>query len=85
MVTVDAAVGTLNVEEGIGVFSGIFMLLAFYPSLAVSVKRCHDRSRSGWFLLVGIIPLINLWVFVELWLSRGTVGENQYGLDPLGE
>jgi uncharacterized membrane protein YhaH (DUF805 family) len=84
-VLIDIAAGTYNASEGIGVVSGLFVLLALYTSIAVAVKRCHDRDRSGWFLLVGIIPLINLWVLVELGFMRGTVGSNRYGSDPLTE
>ncbi len=42
-------------------------LLLSWVVLAVSVKRCHDRGRSGWFLLVKLIPIVGaLWVLVEL-------------------
>ncbi len=78
LIIVDAAIG-------IGILSVIFSLLALYPSIAVGVKRCHDRNRSGWFLLVAFIPLVNLWLLIELAFLRGTVGANQYGPDPLGE
>ena len=40
-------------------------------------------SGLGWFLLAGVIPLVNVWVLVELCALRGTVGGNQYGVDPL--
>ena len=78
VIIVDAAIG-------IGILSVIFSLLALYPSIAVEVKRCHDRNRSGWFLLVAFIPLVNLWLLIKLAFLRGTVGANQYGPDPLGE
>jgi uncharacterized membrane protein YhaH (DUF805 family) len=66
-----------------GVFSLIASLVLLWPFLAVEIKRCHDRGRSGWFLLVGLIPLVNLWVLVEVFFLRGTLGDNQYGQDPL--
>ncbi len=59
----------------------IVSLVGLWPSLAAAVKRCHDRGRSGWFLLLAMIPLINLWVLVEVYFLRGTVGENKYGPD----
>lgn len=83
MVLIDLAAGTYIPNQGIGVVSMLFSLLALYPSIAVSAKRCHDRDRSGWFLLVGIIPLVNLWVLIELGFLRGTIGPNRYGPDPL--
>jgi uncharacterized membrane protein YhaH (DUF805 family) len=80
LIFLDRASGTLDLAGGIGLFSGIFILLTSYPSIAVGVKRCHDRDMSGWFLLVGLIPLLNLWVLVELGFSGGMVGPNRYGL-----
>lgn len=63
------------------------MLLAYtaviWTSLAVQVKRWHDRDKSAWFLLVGLIPFIGpLWQFIECGCLRGTQGPNQYGPDP---
>lgn len=76
----DFELGTLNREKVLGIFSGIFALLVSYPCIAVSVKRCHDRNRSGLFLLVGLLPVLNLWVSIELGLLAGTVGPNRFGL-----
>lgn len=58
-------------------------LAIFLPGLGVTVRRLHDTGRSGWwvllsFTIIGIIPLI-IW-----YATRGTVGDNQYGSDPLG-
>jgi uncharacterized membrane protein YhaH (DUF805 family) len=58
--------------------------LALVPaSLMLGIKRAHDRNRSGWFLLLSFIPLLNLWPGIELGFMRGTVGTNDYGADPL--
>lgn len=60
-------------------------LLVAWVALAVSVKRCHDRDRPGWFLLIVLIPVVGyLWALVELGLMAGTDGDNRYGEDPLG-
>jgi uncharacterized membrane protein YhaH (DUF805 family) len=82
-IVLDIAMGTYNEATGIGAVSGVLAILAIYPSIAISVKRCHDRDRSGWFLLIGLIPLVNLWVLVELGFLKGTTGDNRYGSDPL--
>lgn len=51
----------------------------------IEVKRCHDRGRSGWFLLINFIPIIGaLWLWVELCFLRGTKGPSRFGPDPLG-
>ena len=60
--------------------------LAFLvPSLAVAVKRFHDRDKSGWWVLIIFIPLIRfIWYLVELGFLPGTPGPNRFGPDPLG-
>ena len=63
-----------------------FATFAFliWSGICVGIKRCHDRGRSGWFLLVSLIPIIgSLWLAIELYFLRGTVGPNNYGDDPL--
>jgi uncharacterized membrane protein YhaH (DUF805 family) len=80
LIRLDTARDTLAAGGGIGLYSGIFFLLTLYSSLAVGVKRCHDRDRSGWFLLLGLIPLLGLWPAVELGFLSGTVGPNRFGL-----
>ena len=62
----------------------IVLLLFLYPSLAVYTKRWHDRGKSGWWTLIGLVPIIGgIWLLVELGFLRGTEGPNQYGNDPL--
>ena len=60
-------------------------LLAVYSNIVLGIKRCHDRGRSGWFMLLFAVPLLNLWPFVELLFLKGETGSNKYGPDPLGE
>jgi uncharacterized membrane protein YhaH (DUF805 family) len=64
---------------GMPYLSWIFAVVFLLPSLAVSVKRCHDRGRSGVFLLLSLVPLLNLWPAVELGFLPGTKGPNEYG------
>ncbi|MDH4289059.1 MAG: DUF805 domain-containing protein [Aquincola sp.] len=57
-------------------------VLLLWPALALSVKRWHDRDKSGWWVLVALIPFIGwLWMLIENGVRRGTVGPNRYG-DP---
>ena len=51
-----------------------------WPAVAVSIKRWHDRDKSGWWVLVALIPLVGwLWLLVENGLLRGDAGPNRYG------
>ena len=75
--------GTKLVPSGLMLFYLPFLLLAIYVGLALGVKRCHDRGKTGFFLLLNIVPLLNLWPFVELVFLKGETGANKYGTDPL--
>ena len=63
-------------------FMGV-SIASLWISLALGVKRAHDRGRSGLFLLLLFVPLLNLWPMVELLFLPGTPGENKFGADPL--
>lgn len=63
----------------------IYALGVLIPSLAVAVRRLHDVGKSGWFYLIGLIPIIGgIWLFV-LFVTEGDKGPNQYGPDPKAE
>ncbi len=59
----------------------LFTLAILLPSLAAAVRRLHDFNKSGWFLLISIIPLVNLLLLYYL-VQPGDVGDNQYGPPP---
>ncbi|MBO9582816.1 MAG: DUF805 domain-containing protein [Flavobacterium sp.] len=75
----------LGTETGISIAVGLFFLYAIasiIPSLAVSVRRMHDIGKSGWTILVSLIPLAGpIWILVLL-ITEGEHGENYYGPDP---
>jgi uncharacterized membrane protein YhaH (DUF805 family) len=61
----------------------IIWLVLLLPHIAVSVRRLHDIDRTGWGYLLGVIPLIG-WIVLLVWFyTRGTVGPNHYGRNPL--
>ena len=69
---------------GTGIVDGILGLVLIYPVIALYAKRWHDRGKSGWWTLIGLIPVIGgIWILVELGFLRGTAGPNKYGADPL--
>lgn len=84
--------GTINFETGEGsVFSGIFglmfVLFAFallVPTLAVQVRRFHDQDKSGWLVLLNLIPYLGSLIVLVMMCLEGTAAENAYGPDPKG-
>jgi uncharacterized membrane protein YhaH (DUF805 family) len=77
---IDYAVGF---HAGAGIFSAIVGLAVILPDLAVGVRRLHDRDKSGWFLLLCLIPLIGSIILLVWFCQRGTAGVNRFGSDPL--
>jgi uncharacterized membrane protein YhaH (DUF805 family) len=75
-----------GLEQSIGygyayLLVGLGLLL---PGLSVLVRRLHDTDRSGWYYWIALIPLVGGILLIVWFCSRGTVGPNKYGPDPLG-
>lgn len=67
----------------VGVAGCLFYLGIFLPGLAVTVRRLHDRNRSGWHYLWVLLPFFGTFV-VLIWVCQeGVEGDNRFGLDPL--
>jgi uncharacterized membrane protein YhaH (DUF805 family) len=62
--------------------SALYSLAVLIPSLAVSVRRLHDTDRSGWWLLVALVPVIGIIVLLVFAFQEGQPGPNQYGPNP---
>ncbi len=77
---VDLALGFDTIQP----LSTIFVLLLIWPSICVGAKRCHDRDKSAWWILITLVPVVGiLWWLIEFGCLRGTVGPNRFGPDPV--
>ncbi len=85
LVLVLLAAATQNSVAGVlfSVLLGLFALAIIWPSLAVLIKRAHDRDWPWPFILLFLVPIVSLWPLVELWFLRGTIGSNRFGADPV--
>jgi uncharacterized membrane protein YhaH (DUF805 family) len=80
---IDMALGTYDVQNGVGLLSGIFSVLVIIPAILVYIKRWHDRDKSGWWMLILLIPIVGaIWFLVELGFLPGTPGPNRFGPPP---
>jgi uncharacterized membrane protein YhaH (DUF805 family) len=59
--------------------SMVVSLALLLPNLAVAVRRLHDTDRSGWWLLLSLIPLLGTLVLLYFFVQRGTEGSNRFG------
>ena len=79
---IDQATGTLDEETGVGLLNSLYSLAILIPSIAVGVRRLHDTGRSGWWLLIGLIPVIGSIVLIVFFVLDSEPGENAYGANP---
>jgi len=78
----DNVLGIAMEGTGYGPLYGIYALAVLIPGLAVAVRRLHDVGKSGWMILIALIPLIGaIWLLVLL-VTDSNPGENQYGQNP---
>jgi uncharacterized membrane protein YhaH (DUF805 family) len=73
-----------SVGPGRAIAMLVLLVVAVWIGLALAVKRWHDRNKSGWWVLIVLIPVVGgLWYLIECGFLRGTAGSNRYGADPL--
>jgi uncharacterized membrane protein YhaH (DUF805 family) len=82
LIIIDIVTGTFSAEAGMGLLGGIYTIAVLIPSIAVGVRRLHDTNRSGWWLLIGLIPIIGAIVLIVFLASDSKPEENQYGPNP---
>ena len=81
---IDLTLGTM-VTYDMGYVGLIAFLALLLPSVSVSVRRLHDIGKSGWWILLAIIPIVNfigIFVILVFTLMEGEEHPNQYGNVP---
>jgi uncharacterized membrane protein YhaH (DUF805 family) len=78
----DIVIGVHSSAAGLGILGGLYALAVFLPSLAVSVRRLHDTGRSGWWIFIGIVPVIGMIVLLIFMVTDGNSQVNAYGPSP---
>jgi uncharacterized membrane protein YhaH (DUF805 family) len=81
----DRLTGSFDPMSGVGFFGSIYTLGILIPGLAVSVRRLHDTGRSGWWLLISLVPLVGGLVLLYFMVLEGDAGTNPYGEPPKSE
>lgn len=77
------AVGILMATQiDLTFLANIYSLAVLCPGIAVGVRRLHDTNRSGWWMLLALIPFIGAIVLLVFLATAGTSGSNQFGEDP---
>ena len=79
----DSVIG-VKIANSIGILVLIYDLAILLPSLGVCVRRLHDIGKSGWWLLLGLIPIVGPIVLLVFVCLDGKPGTNEYGPNPKG-
>lgn len=77
----DTLIGTAYSSFTGGVITTIFIVAIILPSLAVAIRRLHDTGRTGWWVLLGAIPVVGLIVLLVFY-AQDSGPDNEYGPSP---
>jgi len=79
----DIVTGIIDWAIGAQVTTSLFGLATLLPNIAVAIRRLHDLDRTGWWILLSLIPIVG-WIILLIWYcTRGTDGSNRFGPNPL--
>ncbi len=81
---IDRMMGTFNSAYGVGLLSGIFELGVLLPAIGVGIRRMHDTGRSGWWILINLLPLVGWIWWIILAAQDSQPGDNRFGPNPKG-
>jgi uncharacterized membrane protein YhaH (DUF805 family) len=82
LIVIDIYIGTYYKSIEWGLLSGIYSLAVLSPRIAVQVRRLHDTTRSGFWILLSLIPFVGIIVLLLVYAEDSYPGENKYGRDP---
>ena len=82
---INPMLGATSQQAGEGGFLQIILaLVLLVPSIAIGVRRLHDIGKSGWWLLIGLVPIIGALVLIYFYVTDSQAGSNQFGKNPKG-
>jgi uncharacterized membrane protein YhaH (DUF805 family) len=75
-------VGPENKEISFGIIGLVYNMLILIPNISIGVRRLHDINKSGWTLLMCLIPFAGIVIMIVFFCKPGISGSNKYGSDP---
>ncbi len=80
---INPMLGASSTEAGQGgILQMIFALGLLIPSIALGIRRFHDIGKSGWWMLIGFIPILGLLALIYFYVQDSQAGSNLYGENP---
>ena len=71
-----------NFADALKFLPGLWSLAILLPGLAVAIRRLHDIGKSGWFVLLALIPIVGSIILIVFYVKDSEPGENKYGPNP---
>lgn len=84
VINIVAGILTNVIGEAAAFLGLLYSLATLLPNLSVAARRLHDTGRSGWWQLIGIIPLIGFIVLLIFYTQDSSFDRNEYGPNPKG-
>lgn len=81
---IDGMFGAFDSEDGMALLTTVFALAMLLPSITVGVRRLHDTGRSGWWLLIALVPVLGALVLLFFSVQDSEPGDNRFGPNPKG-
>ncbi|MFC0623491.1 DUF805 domain-containing protein [Kribbella deserti] len=81
LIGTEYALGTDEVFGG-GLLVTLYGLAVLVPTITVTFRRLHDVDRTGWWILLALVPVLGWIVLLVFMVTNGTPGNNRYGPDP---
>ncbi|GGQ64934.1 MULTISPECIES: DUF805 domain-containing protein [Streptomyces] len=81
-VIISIVIAIIDAAIGSSILGIVYTLAVLLPSLGVAVRRLHDTDRSGWWILIGLIPLVGAIILIVFLATEGKQEPNQYGPNP---
>lgn len=82
LVLLEGDVDQFLANGGGGIVGLLWILATIVPALAVQIRRLHDTGKSGWWVLIGLVPFAGAVVLVIFYLLDSDLGENKFGPSP---
>jgi uncharacterized membrane protein YhaH (DUF805 family) len=82
LILIDRSIGTFTRQAGFGLFQSLYSLAVLIPSIAVTVRRLHDTGRTGWWILINLIPFLGTIILLIFMVLDSQPGTNRYGPNP---
>ncbi len=60
----------------------LYSLIIFIPGLALTIRRLHDTGKSGWYILVALIPIVGGIIVLYFLVQDSQQEQNEYGISP---